>query len=98
MPASVSVGTSGIAESRLGPATAITRTRFDRICDSADATEVCMPATWPLTISIRATAAPLYGTCVNFVPVAAVKIAMLTWGVLFTPDEAQLTLPGFALR
>ena len=33
--------------------------RFDRICASADATEVCMPATWPLTLSINASAPPL---------------------------------------
>ena len=56
-----------------------------------------MPATWPLTMSIIASAPPLYGTCVSLTPVAAVKIAMLTWGVLLTPDVAQLTLPGFAL-
>src|SRR5262249_57469433 len=91
-------GTGGIAARRFGPATAITRTRPERICDSADATELCMPETWPLTMSISAAAAPLYGTCVSFTPVAWVKIAMLTWGVLLMPEVAQLTLPGFALR
>ena len=56
-----------------------------------------MPATCPVTMSTIASAPPLYGTCVSFSPVADMKIAMLTCGVLFTPALAQLTLPGLAL-
>ena len=54
-------------------------------------------STRPASRSVVMSAAPLYGTCVIWMPQFFCRISPARCTCEPTPDEANVTLPGFAL-
>ena len=48
-------------------------------------------------MSGRICVVPLYGTCVSSMPAACLNISPVRWIRPPTPEEAKVSLPGFAL-
>src|SRR4029079_7266367 len=95
-PDSASVGTSGSAAERSALVTASARNLPALMNESDDGRLSNINCTCPPIRSVSAGLLPLYGTCVISTPVIVLNSSPDRWIDVPLPDDAKLSLPGFA--
>src|SRR5262245_54935516 len=96
-PASAKVGTSGKSGDRFGVVTANARSLPSLTCGTTGVTTVKAMRVWPASADWIAGADPLNGTWTRSSPCESLNSSPERCGVVPSPAEAKLYLPGLAL-